>query len=76
MQITMSKNFFIAGEIVYMMVNIDNSECVDACSLEISHKTKYKMYQCHSKESYHRNHKKERFFLCEGRQSKQLILQF
>lgn len=44
MQITMSKNFFLAGEMAYIALNIDNTACTDACSLEISHKSKVKLY--------------------------------
>ena len=76
MQITMSKNFFIAGETAYLMVNMDNSQCKDACSLIISHKTKIKIYQSWRKYSIHRCHRKESFFLCGPHESKQVILQF
>ena len=44
MQVTMSKNFFVAGETAYLMVNMDNSQCSDPCSLIISHYTKIKIY--------------------------------
>ena len=44
MQVTMSKNFFLAGEMAYLAVNIDNSATTDACSLIISHISKVKMY--------------------------------
>ena len=45
LQVTMSKNFFLAGELAYLMVNIDNSQCGDACNLIISHKSKVRVYQ-------------------------------
>ncbi len=44
LQITMAKTFFMAGETAYLMVNIDNSACTDACQLQISHKSKVQMY--------------------------------
>lgn len=44
LQITMGKTFFMAGETAYLMVNIDNSACTDACQLQISHKSKVQMY--------------------------------
>ena len=40
MQVTMQKNYFEAGEIVYLDVNIDNSACGDNCSLIVSHRSK------------------------------------
>lgn len=70
MQVTMSKNFFIAGEMAYLMVNIDNSACKDACSLHISHKTKIKIYQNWKKYSVHRCHSKENFFLAGPHETK------
>ena len=76
MQVTMSKNFFIAGEMCYLMVNIDNSQCKNACQLIISHKTKIKIYQNWKKYSVHRCHRKESFFLAGPNESKQVILQF
>ena len=36
MQITLSKNFYIANEIVYLMVDIDNSQCDNECELILS----------------------------------------
>ena len=76
MQVTMSKNFFIAGEMAYLMLNIDNSECKDACSIQISHMTKIKIYQNWCKYSLHRCHRKENFFLAGPHETKQLVLQF
>ena len=59
MQVTLSKNFYLAGEMAYLMVNIDNSQCGDACNLVVSHKCKVKMYQSWRKWSCHRTHRKE-----------------
>ena len=39
MQVTMQKNYYEAGEIAYLDVDIDNSACGDDCSLIISHKS-------------------------------------
>ena len=76
MTVVMSKNFFLAGETAYLMLNVDNSACGDACTLEISHKSKVKIYQSWRKYSVKRTHRKEKFFLCEPGQTRQMILQF
>jgi hypothetical protein len=76
MQITMSKNFFLAGEMAYLAVNIDNSACSDPCSLVISHKSKLKLYQNWRKYDIKRTHRKETFFLCGPRETKQMVVQF
>lgn len=76
MQITMSKNFFLAGEMAYLMVNIDNSQCSDPCTLIMSHKCKVKMYQSWRKWSVTRTHRKESFFLAAPGEQKQMVLQF
>lgn len=76
MTVVMSKSFFLAGEMAYLMVNIDNSKCGDACSLQISHKSKVKLYQSWRKYSVTRAHSKENFFLCGAGETKQMILQF
>ena len=39
MDVTMSKNFFLAGEMAYIAINIDNTACTDACNLIVSHKS-------------------------------------
>lgn len=70
MTVVMSKSFFLAGETAYLMVNIDNSACSDPCSLQISHKSKIKVYQSWRKYSVTRSHKKENFFLCPAGQQK------
>ena len=76
MQVTMSKNFFLAGETAYLMVNIDNSQCSDPCSLEISQMSKVKVYQSWRKYTVKRTHKKETFFLANPGEQKSMILQF
>ena len=76
LQVTMSKNFFLAGEMAYLMVNIDNTACSDPCSLEISHKSKVKVYQNWRKYNCTRSHRKENFFLCGAGESKSMVLQF
>lgn len=76
MDVTFSKNFFLAGEMAYFSVNIDNSKCSDPCSLEISHISKVKLYQNWRKYSVSRTHQKEKFFLCGAGETKQLVLQF
>ena len=35
-----SKNFYLAGEMAYFVVKIDNTMCTDPCNLIISHKSK------------------------------------
>ena len=76
MQVTMSKNFFLAGETAYLMVNIDNSQCSDPCSLEISQISKVKVYQSWRKYTVKRSHRKESFFLAAPGEQKSMILQF
>jgi len=76
MEVTMSKNFFLAGELAFMLVNIDNMQVQDACSLQISHVSKVKVYQNWRKYSVKRTHKKETFFLAEAGENKQLAIQF
>ena len=44
MDVTLSKNFYLAGEMAYLAVNVNNTMCTDACSLIISHKSKVKLY--------------------------------
>ena len=70
MQVTMSKNFYLANETAYIMVDIDNSRCENDCELIISQKSKLKLYQNHHKESRNRSHKKEKFFLARAGESK------
>ena len=63
LQVTMSKNFFMAGEMAYLAVNIDNSACKDSCDLIVSHKARVKVYQNWRKYEVKRTHKKESFVL-------------
>lgn len=70
MTVVMSKSFFLAGEMAYLMVNIDNSKCGDACNLHISHKSKIKLYQSWRKYSKTVCHTKEDFFLCGAGEQK------
>ena len=44
MEATLSKNFYLAGEMAYLAVNVNNTMCSDACNLIISHKSKVKLY--------------------------------
>ena len=76
MEVTMSKNFFLAGELAFMLVNIDNMQVQDACSLQISHVSKVKVYQNWRKYTVKRTHKKETFFLAAAGENKQLAIQF
>ena len=63
MEATLSKNFYLAGEMAYLAVNINNTMCSDACNLIISHKSKVKLYQNWRKYSVKRTHRKETFVL-------------
>ena len=76
-QVTMSKNFFLAGEMAYFMVDVDNSECTEPCSLTITHKV-WIMFQniVWKKLGLHESHKKERFFLAGPGEKKQVVLKF
>lgn len=76
MTVTMSKSFFLAGETAYLLVDVDNSACGDACKLELAHKSKVQVYQNWRKYDVTRTHRKESFFLCAAGEHKQLILQF
>ena len=60
----------------YILVNIDNTRVHDACSLQISHVSKVRVYQNWRKYSVKRTHKKETFFLAGDGESKQLVIQF
>jgi hypothetical protein len=42
--ITMSKNFYLAGEMAYLLLNCDNSRVNNACTLQISHVSKVKVF--------------------------------
>ena len=63
MQVRIAKNFYLAGEMVYLMVDIDNSQCSDACTLFVSHKARVQVYQNWRKYEVKRTHSKESFFL-------------
>ena len=75
-RITMSKNFFLAGEMAYFMVDVDNSQCTDPCSLIISHKCKMWMQNYWRKYTLVENHTKERFFIAGPGEHKQVVLKF
>ena len=45
MFVNAQKNFFLAGEIAYFNIYLDNSKCRNPCTLEVSHKTKIKCNQ-------------------------------
>ena len=76
MQVSIAKSFYLAGEMCYLMVNIDNSVPTDACSLIVSHVSKIKLYQNWRKYTVKRTHKKESFFLAGAGETKQHILGF
>lgn len=76
MQVTMSKNFFLAGEMAYLAINIDNSLCKDACSMVLADKSKVKLYQNWRKYDVKRTHRKETFHLCGPFEQKQMVIQF
>lgn len=76
LQATITKNFYLAGEMCYLMLDVDNSRCGDPCSLQISHVSKVKVYQNWRKYDVKRTHKKEKIFLCGAGEKRQLVVQF
>ena len=76
MEVTVSKNFFIGGEMAYLMVNIDNTKCKDPCSLVISHRVKIMPKFSNRKLAQHITCQKQRFFLAGPHESQQKILKF
>ena len=76
MQVTMSKNFYLAGEMAYLAVNIDNSQSSNPCSLIISQKLQAHIYLNNCKYKWAKTQRKERFFLANAGEQKQFVLQF
>ena len=78
MQVTMQKNYFEAGEIAYLDVNIDNSACGDNCSLIISQRSKIQAQYFNNNNLYKvkRTHREETTFLCGPGESKRVVVQF
>lgn len=76
MEVTLSKNFYLAGEMAYLAVNINNTMCSDGCNLIIAHKTKCKMYQNWRKYNVTRTNRKETFVLAGAGEQKSMMLQF
>jgi hypothetical protein len=67
-EITVNKNFYVAGETAYIWVNIDNTNATHACSLIVSHKHKLKVMMKSRKASEFFTNKKEKFFLCNAKE--------
>ena len=42
MKVNVQKSFYLAGEVAYLHVEIDNTACKKECSLIINHKMKVK----------------------------------
>jgi hypothetical protein len=59
--ITVNKNFFMAGEMAYLWVRIDNSEATHACSLVVKHKHTLKIMLENRKSDKTFENKIERF---------------
>ena len=59
--ITVNKNFFMAGEMAYLWVRIDNSEATHACSLIVKHKHTLKIMLENRKSDATFENKSERF---------------
>lgn len=68
--ITVNKNFYVAGEIAYISVDIDNSEATHACSLIVNHTHKLKIMLKKRKSSNFFINKSEKFFLCNKHEKK------
>ena len=66
-EITVNKNFFVAGEIAYLAVKIDNSDVNHACSLIVNHTHKLKIMLSGRKSSHDFVNKSERFFLAHAK---------
>ena len=74
--ITVNKNFFVAGEMAYIWVRIDNSDCGHACHLIVKHKHTLKIMQNNRKSSETWENKSEKFFLAQAGEKKEVLLQF
>ena len=66
----MSKNFFLAGEMAYFMVNIDNSQCTDDCELIITQWSNLLVHLADVKYNYKCKNKREKFHLAKAGESK------
>jgi len=74
--ITVNKNFFVAGEIAYLFVKIDNRNVDHACSLIVNHTHKLKVMLKNRKSSEFFVNKSEKFFLANAGATNELLLQF
>ena len=72
--ITVNKNFFMAGEMAYIWVRIDNSECTHACSLIVKHKHTLKIMLSNRKSDKTFENKSEKFFLAAAGEKKEMLL--
>lgn len=61
-----SKNFYVAGEMAYLQVKIDNSETTQDCHLIIKHKHKLRIMLPDLKEEQEFENKSEKFFLASA----------
>ena len=64
--ITINKNFFVAGEIAYLAVRIDNSKVDNACSLIVNHSHKLKIMTSWRESSHIFVNKSEKYFLAHA----------
>jgi len=63
----MAKSFFYASEMAYIMVDIDNTQCNNRCTLIISQKTKLIQERANGEPAQIiRTHRKESFPLAEA----------
>ena len=76
MNVTMSKNFFLAGEMVYLGINIDNTACGVPCSLIVAQKSdlwlEFTGDRCYNSEV--KTHRAENFYLCGPGECRQFFV--
>ena len=75
-QIYVEKSYYEGGETANISVHVDNSKVKDACSLNISHKTKIKMMASGRKHASTQKNCEQKYFLCHGKQKESKLLQF
>ena len=74
--ITVNKNFYVAGEIAYFNVNIDNRNISNACHLIVNHTHKLKVMLSDRESSKFFVNKSEKYFLAHAGETNSLLLQF
>lgn len=74
--VNVMKNFYVAGELAYMRVEVDNSAISTACHLVVSHTTRVRLQQYWRTYYKDRFRNKETFFLCGPGEKRTLNIQF